>query len=204
MFEVPSADRLALSEDVVSAPWQRLSAHATREAFHVEDQAGYRPHYQIRAADLLHASRALHPEDPLVIGTAVELEVAYKTRVRQHSATRRARETLLVIIPLGDSHHVLVGDGAAAAGADRLKEAGLRLHGNGWFCGNKRPTYYSGTRNNLTVYKRDILKSKSIEYHFYGSKASRKKRSSANRYMIRLAVPLRVTWRETRVSFNVN
>jgi len=137
VFEVSSADRLALSKDVVCAPWQRLSAHATRETFHVEDQAGYRPHHQIRAADLLHASRALHSEDPLVIGTAVELEITYETRVRQHRATCRARETLLVIIPLGDSHHVLVGDGAAAASADRLKEARLRFYGNGWLCGNK-------------------------------------------------------------------
>lgn len=140
MLEVSSADRLALPKDVVGASRQRLAAHATREALHVEDQAGHRPHHQIRAADLLHASRALHPEDPLVVGTAVELEVAYEARVRQHRAACRAREALLVIIPLGDSHHVLVGDGAAAAGADRLEEAGLRLDGNGRLCGNKRPT----------------------------------------------------------------
>lgn len=129
MLKVPSADRLALPEDEVGAPRQRLAAHATREALHVEDQAGH-PHHQVRAADLLHATRALHPEDPLVVGAAVEFEVAYEARMRQHRAAGRAGEALLVVIPLGDSHHVLVGDGAAAAGADRLQEAGLCLHGN--------------------------------------------------------------------------
>jgi len=137
VLKVPSADRLALPKDVVGASRQRLAAHTACEALHVEDQAGHRPHYQIRAADLLHASRALHPEDPLVIGTAVELEVTYEARVRQHRAACRAREALLVIIPLGDSHHVLVGDGASAAGADRLEKTGFRLHGNGRLCGNK-------------------------------------------------------------------
>lgn len=121
----------------MGAPRQRLAAHAAREALHVEDQTRH-PHHQVRAADLLHATRALHPEDPLVVGTAVQLEVAYEARVRQHRAARRAREALLVVIPLGDSHHVLVGDGAAAAGADRLQEAGLRLHGNGRLCRRKR------------------------------------------------------------------
>lgn len=134
MLKVSSADRLALPEDVVGASRQRLAAHAAREAFHVEDQAGHRPHHQIRAADLLHASRALRPEDPLVVRTAVELEVAIEARVRQHRAARRTREAVLVVIPIGDSHHVLVNDDTAAGGADRLEEAGLRLHGNGWLC----------------------------------------------------------------------
>lgn len=119
----------------MGAPRQRLAAHATREALHVEDQARHWPHHQVRVADLLQASRALHPEDPLVIGAAVKLEVAYEARMRQHRAARRAREALLVIISLGDSHHVLVGDGASATGADRLQKTGLRLHGNGRLCG---------------------------------------------------------------------
>jgi len=104
----------------MSAPRQRLAAHATRETLHVEDQAGHRPHHQVRCADLLQASRALHPEDPLVVGATVKLEVAYEARMRQHRATCCARQALLVVDPVGDSHHVFVGDGAAAAGADRF------------------------------------------------------------------------------------
>lgn len=124
------------------APRQWLAAHATRKALHVKDQAGHRPHHQLRAADLHHASRALYPEDFLVIGTAVELEVAYETRVRQHRAAGRAREAIFVIIPLGDPHHILVGDGAATVGADRLQKTGLRLHRNGRFCGINGDRHY--------------------------------------------------------------
>lgn len=140
MLKVPSADRLALPEDEMGAPRQRLAAHATREALHVEDQAGH-PHHQVRAADLLHAPRAFHPKDPLVVGTAVEFVVAYETRVRQHRAAGRAREALFVVMLVDDFHHVLVGDDAAAANAYHLQEAGLRLHGDGRLCGTISVTW---------------------------------------------------------------
>lgn len=81
MFEVSSADRLALPENIMRASRQRLAAHAARETLHVENQAGHGSHHQVRAADLLQASRAFHPEDPLVVGATVRLEVAYEARV---------------------------------------------------------------------------------------------------------------------------
>lgn len=138
-------------------PRQRLAAHAAGEALHMEDQARH-PHHQVRAADLLHATRALHPEDPLVVDAAVELEVAYKTRSRQHRAARRAREALLVVTPLGDSHHVLVGDRAAAADADRLQEVGLRLNGNGRLCRGTGKETYGDSRLRPTVVRSCALR----------------------------------------------
>lgn len=126
----------------MGAPRQQLAAHATHKAVHVEDQAGHRPHHQVRVADRVHASRALHPEDFIVVGTAVVLEVAYEARVLQRVVAYRAPETIFVVVPLADSHHKLLGDDAPANGANRV-QAGLRLHGNGRLCAtNGRIFFY--------------------------------------------------------------
>lgn len=75
MLVVPPTDRLALSQKVVRARRKRLPAHATRETLDVEDRSR-RSEDEVRAADLLHAPGTLDAEDPLVIGSTVELELA--------------------------------------------------------------------------------------------------------------------------------
>lgn len=127
IFKVPPTDGTSLSDNNLRATNKSFAADKTGEALDVKNQADH-PHHEFGTINFLQASSALCTEDPLVVGATVKFVLANKTRVRERRGTRGTRQTVLVVISLGHSHHITIKYHSTTIRTNRLKKTCFRFY----------------------------------------------------------------------------